>query len=297
MILANKYEILKRISEGSFGSVYKAKNIRTGELVAIKIERKNDNNINTIKSEAKIYQYLAKQHGFPQLKWYGTTDQFNYLVINLLVCSLTKLTKIQGSLSLKTILLIGIQLIQRIETLHSKYLLHRDIKPDNFLLGSNNTFYLIDFGFCKRYEHDGKHIEEQQSINMSTKTIIGTANFVSLNVHKGIEPSRRDDLESCIYILFYMFLSTTTNINSNLNWFNIKDLKLIVNLKQQLTNTMDQIIPIDELVPIFIKDLLKNVRALSFKEEPKYSCLINILEKVFKENNIINDGIYDWNKK
>ena len=286
MILANKYEILKRISEGSFGSVYKAKNIRTGELVAIKIERKNDNNINTIKSEAKIYQYLAKQHGFPQLKWYGTTDQFNYLVINLLVCSLTKLTKIQGSLSLKTILLIGIQLIQRIETLHSKYLLHRDVKPDNFLLGSNNTLYLIDFGFCKRYEHDGQHIEET---NKNTATLIGTANFVSLNVHKGIEPSRRDDLESCIYILFYMFLTIDAKSNSNLNWFNIKDLKKMVNLKEQLTNTTDQI------VPSFIKKMLDNVRALSFKEVPNYGYLIDILEKVFKENNIINDGVYKWN--
>jgi serine/threonine protein kinase len=290
MILANKYEILKRISEGSFGSVYKAKNIRTGELVAIKIEHKNDNNINTIKSEAKIYQYLAKQHGFPQLKWYGTTDQFNYLVINLLVCSLTKLTKIQGYLRLKTILLIGIQLIQRIETLHSKYLLHRDVKPDNFLLGPNNTLYLIDFGFCKRYEHDGLHIEEKQhDSNKNTATIIGTANFVSLNVHKGIEPSRRDDLESCIYILFYMFLSIDTNINSNLNWFNIKDQKKMVNLKEQLTNSIDQ------HVPTFIKEMLNSVRNLSFKEAPNYGYLIDILETVFKENNIINDGIYEWN--
>lgn len=289
MILANKYEILKRISEGSFGSVYKAKNIRTGELVAIKIERKNDNNINTIKSEAKIYQYLAKQHGFPQLKWYGTTDQFNYLVINLLVCSLTKLTKIQGSLSLKTILLIGIQLIQRIETLHSKYLLHRDVKPDNFLLGSNNILYLIDFGFCKRYEHDGQHIDETTK---NTDTLIGTANFVSLNVHKGIEPSRRDDLESCIYILFYMFLTIDSNINSNLNWFNIKDLKKMVNLKEQLTNSKDQN---DQFVPTFIKKMLDNVRNLSFNEAPNYGYLIDILEKVFKENNIINDGVYKWN--
>jgi serine/threonine protein kinase len=286
MILANKYEILKRISEGSFGSVYKAKNIRTGELVAIKIERKNDNNINTIKSEAKIYQYLAKQHGFPQLKWYGTTEQFNYLVINLLVCSLTKLTKTQDYLTLKTILLIGIQLIQRIETLHSKYLLHRDIKPDNFLLGSNNTLYLIDFGFCKRYEHNGQHIEDS---NKTTSTLIGTANFVSLNVHKGIEPSRRDDLESCIYILFYMFLSIDTNKNSNLNWFNIKELKKMVNLKKQLTNSMDP------FIPTFIKKMLDSVRSLSFKEAPNYGYLIDILEKVFKENNIINDGIYNWN--
>jgi hypothetical protein len=89
-----------------------------------------------------------------------------------------------------------------------------------------------------------------------------------------------------------MFLSIDTNINSKLNWFNIKDLKKMVNLKEQLTNTMD---PIDSVVPTFVKKMLDNVRALSFKEAPNYGHLIDILEKVFKENNIINDGIYNWN--
>ena len=89
-----------------------------------------------------------------------------------------------------------------------------------------------------------------------------------------------------------MFLSIDTNKNSNLNWFNIKDLKKMVNLKEQLTNSMDQI---NQNVPTFIKKMLDNVRALSFKEAPSYGYLIDILEKVFKENNIINDGVYKWN--
>lgn len=276
MILANKYELLNKISEGSFGSVFKAKNIRTNEFVAIKIERKNENNINTLKIEAKIYQYLAKEHGFPRLKWYGTDYQINYLVINLLVCSLTKLTKVYGSLQLKTVLTLGIQLIKRMETLHSKYLLHRDIKPDNFLLDNNNVLYLIDFGLCKRYEFDGTHMEERQI----GSTVIGTMNFVSLNVHNGIEPSRRDDLESCIYIILFMLLG-------KLEWFNIRDKNAMAQMKQQLTNNIHPI--------SFIQEMLVYVRKLTFKEMPDYDYLINILEKVFKENGFVSDGVFEWN--
>jgi len=279
MILANKYELLTKISEGSFGSVFKAKNIRTNEFVAIKIERKNDNSINTLKIEAKIYQYLAKESGFPRLKWYGTDNQINYLVINLLVCSLTKLTKIYGSLQLKTVLTLGIQLIKRLETLHSKSLLHRDIKPDNFLLDTNNILYLIDFGLCKRYEYDGIHIEERQL----GSTVIGTINFVSLNVHNGIEPSRRDDLESSIYIILFMLLG-------KLEWFNTKDSNSMIRMKEQLTNPLK-----DHIQPIsFIQEMLVYIRNLTFKEIPNYGYLINILEKVFKENGFVSDGLFEW---
>jgi serine/threonine protein kinase len=272
MILANKYQILKKISEGSFGSVFKAKNIRTNELVAIKIEHKNENNINTLKTEAKIYQYLAKESGFPQLKWYGTDHQINYLVINLLVCSLTKLTKVYGSLNLKTVLILGIQIIKRLETLHNKCLLHRDIKPDNFLLDTNNTLYLIDFGLCKRYDHNGIHMEERQQ----GSTIIGTINFVSLNVHNGIEPSRRDDLESCVYIILFM-------LSGNVEWFDTKDRNTMFQMKQQLTTHFS-----------FIQEILVYVRNLSFKETPNYAYIINILEKVFKENDFVSDGVFEW---
>ncbi len=280
MILANKYELLTKISEGSFGSVFKAKNIRTNEFVAIKIERKNGNIINTLKTEAKIYQYLAKESGFPRLKWYGTDNQINYLVINLLVCSLTKLTKVYGSLQLKTVLTLGIQLIKRLETLHNKSLLHRDIKPDNFLLDNNNILYLIDFGLCKRYKFDEIHIEERQL----GSTVIGTMNFVSLNVHNGIEPSRRDDLESCIYIILFMLCG-------KLEWFNTNNRNEMVRMKEQLTNIQSFSFSFS-----FIQEMLVYVRKLTFKETPNYGYLINILEKAFKENGFVSDGLFEWIK-
>ena len=121
-MISNKYELIEKLNEGSFGQVFKGKHVRTGELVAIKIERKSANN--SLKNEAKIYQYLSKEPGFLHLKWYQTDEQYSYLVVDLLVCSLTRLVKVKGSLPLNIILQLGIQMIKRIETLHNKYLLH-----------------------------------------------------------------------------------------------------------------------------------------------------------------------------
>jgi serine/threonine protein kinase len=276
MILSNKYELLEKLNEGSFGQVYKAKNVRTGELVAVKIEQSSSTN--SLKNEARVYQYLLKEPGFPKIKWFGKEQHLTYLVVDLLVCSLTSLVKMKGPLPHKIILQIGIQMIKRIETLHGKYMLHRDIKPDNFMLDENKTVCLIDFGLCKRYDYDGIHIEEKQ-----ITSIIGSVNFVSLNIHKGIEPSRRDDVESCIYIILYLLL------NGELPWFKLKDkdkdkdkdkeinINKIVYLKEQLTNSDDH-----SLSP-FIKEMLLKSRQLAFNEEPNYSELINILENELKK--------------
>ena len=269
MILSNKYKLLEKLNSGSFGTVYKAKHVRTGELVAVKIEQSITTN--SLKNEARIYQYLLKETGFPKLKWFNKEDQLTYLVIDLLVCSLTTLVKMKGTLSHKIILQIGIQMIKRVETLHGKYMLHRDIKPDNFMLDRSKTLCLIDFGLCKRYDHDGTHIEEKH-----ITSIIGSVNFVSLNVHKGIEPSRRDDIESCIYIILYLLL------NGELPWTKDNEMKKEINinkivyLKEKLTN------PNDHSLSPFIKDMLVKIRKLAFNEEPNYGELINILERELK---------------
>ena len=237
-MLAHKYKLLAKLNQGSFGQVYKAENIRTGDLVAVKIEPKNGDQ-KSLKSEAKIYQYLAKLDGFPQLKWYGSTDKVTYLVTDLLDHSISDLVKKRGRLEMEVVLLLGKQMIQRLHILHNHFLLHRDIKPQNFMINiATNKLYLIDFGFCKRYNYDGDHIEKGTISN-----IIGTPNFVSINVHKGIEPSRRDDIESCIYIMIYMLFG-------KLFWEKETDFKKMCFKKEQLTNTEKP------LIPDFLKQLL-----------------------------------------
>jgi serine/threonine protein kinase len=276
-MISNKYNLIEKISEGSFGSVFKAENIRTKENVAIKFEIKMDN-IKSLKNEAKIYQYLGKINGFPQLKMFGTTDKVNYLVIDLLGNSLSNTILYFNKLSLKTTLIIGVQMINRIKVLHENQLLHRDIKPSNFLFGLEkdiNKLYLVDFGFSKRYIYNVTHIQEKKL----TK-IVGSLNFVSLNIHNYIEPSRRDDLESCIYIMLTMLLG-------KLVWFDKSNLNDIYKLKEQ-------IILLEE-VPSFIKNLLNYVRKMKFDETPDYNYIINIIIETFKTNLFENDDKFEWN--
>ena len=275
-MLANKYQLIQKINEGSFGTIYKAENIRTKELVAIKTELKF-NEYKSLKNEAKIYQYLGKLDGFPELKWFGTNDNTNYLVINLLGKSLVDIITYYKALSLKTVLILGIQIIQRIKVLHDKLLLHRDVKPSNFIFGTGsetNKLYLVDFGFSKRYDYNGKHIEEKK-----TQKIIGSLNFVSLNVHNLIEPSRRDDIESCIYIMLTMLFG-------RLEWFNKSDINEMYNLKVQISSIPE--------VPSFIKIILFYVRSISFDERPDYDYIIDLMVKEFNINGYKNNGKFEW---
>jgi len=276
-MLANKYILLEKINEGSFGTVFKAENNRTKEIVAIKFENKSEH-IKSLKNEAKIYQYLGRLDGFPQIKTFGTTDNVNYLVMDLLGKSLIDKIIYYKAFCLKTVLILGIQIFKRIQSLHEKCLLHRDIKPSNFVFGNGNEtnkLFLVDFGFSKRYDFNGKHIEEK-----NIRNIIGSPNFVSLNIHYNIEPTRRDDIESCIYIILTMLFG-------KLEWFNKTNMSEIINLKKQLLSIED--------VPSFIKIMLYYVRSMKFDEKPDYDYLINLIGKEFNKNKFKNDGKFEWN--
>ncbi len=255
-MIANKYNIIEKIGEGAFGAVYKGQNIRTKEYVAIKFEEKT-NEMRSLKNEAKIYQYLAStgSNGFPQLKWFGIYGEHRYLVLELLGQSLSSL----GTISVSNALAVGVQMIQLVQSLHNNYLLHRDIKPSNLLFGhKTNKLHLIDFGFSKRYKYDGVHIEKKRIHN-----IIGSTNFVSLNVHNLVEPSRRDDLESCIYVILTIIYNGLPWDNSELN------LNTIYLLKKQI---------VSKDIPDVIKTALEYVRLLEFEEEPDYNYLIQLLK-------------------
>jgi serine/threonine protein kinase len=256
-MIARKYKLIEKINEGSFGSIYKAENIRTKEMVAIKFENKSEQ-IKSLKNEARIYQYLGKLNGFPQLKTFGTTGDVNYLVMDLLGYSLVDVIK-NNELSLNMVLVLGIQIIQRIQSLHNNCLLHRDIKPSNFVFGNKdntNKLFLIDLGFAKRYDYNGIHIE-QKNINH----IIGSLNFVSINVHNHIEPSRRDDIESCIYVILTMLLG-------DLKWFKETDINKMALLKRNIIN---------DNIPTFIKKMLKYIRSIEFDATPDYDYIISLM--------------------
>jgi serine/threonine protein kinase len=140
-----------------------------------------------------------------------------------------------------------------------------------------NKLYLVDFGFCKRFNHDGKHIPEKKINN-----IIGSPNFVSLNIHRRIEPSRRDDIESCVYIILNMLFGKLEWINTN-------------NCNENMALLKHQLISVIE-VPSFIKIMLYYVRNMKFDETPDYEYLINLMLKVLDDNGYKNDNIFEWDQ-
>jgi hypothetical protein len=263
MITINKkYSLLEKIGEGSFGSIYRGQNLRTREYVAIKTEPiKNETKL--LKNESVIYQYLNNSLGIPSVKWFGKDDNNYYMIIDLLGKSLQQVKNNVNSFSLQLVLKMGIIIIKLLKSIHEKGLVHRDIKPENFLLGvkkEDKNIYIIDFGFCKSYLINNKHINIKK-----TKNLIGSNTYASINSHNFIELSRRDDLESLGYMLIYFYLDF-------LPW-QYMDCKLENN---KIIEEKKNIINKESLPDVFIQ-YMNYVRNLLFDEKPNYSFIINNL--------------------
>ncbi|MCJ7801852.1 MAG: casein kinase 1 family protein [Candidatus Marinimicrobia bacterium] len=264
-LVNRKYRLLDKIGGGSFGAVYKGQHIRTHEFVAIKVEP-IEGGIHLLKNESIIYQYLQHCVGVPSVKWFGKDEDNYYMVINLLGDSLQHVKTQKTTFSLKLTLQIGIQIVKLLKTIHDKGLVHRDIKPDNFLLGLNNdkhTIYIVDFGFCKTYMRDNCHIP-----NTRTKSLIGSLTYASTNAHKFSELSRRDDMESLGYMLLYFFLGVlpwqtlleTENSHSNL-----------IELKQKFVHLPE--------VPLVISEYMDYIKSLEFEDAPDYEKIVARFEE------------------
>jgi serine/threonine protein kinase len=141
------------------------------------------------------------------------------------------------------------------------------------LYDQTNKIFLLDFGFTKRYDYNGKHIPEKK-IN----SLIGSPNFVSLNIHNGTEPGRRDDIESCIYVIIYMLYGT-------LDWIG-KSMEEMIVFKTLLTNNSS--------LPVFFKNILLYVRNMQFSEIPNYEYLLHLLVDIFNQNGYKMDGQFEW---
>ncbi|KAG6582742.1 Casein kinase 1-like protein 11, partial [Cucurbita argyrosperma subsp. sororia] len=202
-IIGGKFKLGRKIGSGSFGELYLGTNVQTGEEVAVKLESAKTKHPQ-LHYESKLYMLLQGGTGVPHLKWFGVEGDYNVMVIDLLGPSLEDLFNYcNRKLSLKSVLMLADQLLNRVEYMHSRGFLHRDIKPDNFLMGLGrkaNQVYIIDYGLAKKYRdlQTHKHIPYRENKNLT-----GTARYASVNTHLGVEQSRRDDLESLGYVLMY----------------------------------------------------------------------------------------------
>jgi len=201
--VANKFRLGRKLGSGSFGEIFLGTHVQTNEEVAIKLESVKTKYPQLL-YESKLYRILQGGTGIPNVNWFGVEGDYNVLVMDLLGPSLEDLFSFcNRKLSLKTVLMLADQMINRVEYVHQKSFLHRDIKPDNFLMGlgkRTSQVYIIDFGLAKKYRDSATH---QHIPYREKKNLTGTARYASVNTHLGVEQSRRDDLESLGYVLMY----------------------------------------------------------------------------------------------
>ena len=281
----SKFRTIKKLGEGSFGKVYKAE--YNNEYFALKFENKTKGQ-SLLENEATIMTYL-KGPNIPLIKSYGYSGDYNILVMQLMDKSLEDIFNKRKKFSVKTTCMIGYQMVNVLQYIHDRHIIHRDIKPDNFVMGANENnahLYLLDFGLAKKYRSSRTLIQYPL---IKKKKLTGTARYASIHALEELEQSRRDDLESVGYVLMYF-------LRGGLPWQGLKirskedRYKKILEKKKQTSS--------EELCrgfPEEFREFVEYTRNLEYTETPDYDMLRNkFVNLVTKKKGESFDFIYDW---
>ena len=283
-VFFSKYRATKKLGEGSFGKVYKAE--YNGEEFAIKMELKSKEQ-NLLEGEATIMSYLRGQN-IPYIKSYGYSGNYNVLVMQLLDKSLEDLFNKYSKFSIKTTSMLGYQMVCILQYIHDRHIIHRDIKPDNFVMGANkynDRLYILDFGLAKKYRSSRTLIQYPY---IKKKKLTGTARYASIHALEAYEQSRRDDLESVGYVLMYF-------LRGELPWQGLKvrskedRYKRILEKKKEISS--------EDLCFGFPNEFFQFVdytKNLKYEENPDYDMLKKLFLDVIRKRKEKMDYIYDW---
>lgn len=280
------YRVGRKIGSGSFGCLYEGVDPR-GREVAIKLEPANTKHPQLL-YEARIVKLLQGGIGIPACYWYGLEGEWHAMVMERLGHSLEDLfNACQRVFSLSTVLQLGIQMLDRLAYVHQRNCIHRDVKPDNFLVGRHgdgNCVYLIDFGLAKKYrDAQGKHIAYKEGKNLT-----GTARYASLATHLGVEQARRDDLEGLGYVLLYF-------LRGSLPWQGLKATsKRDKYCKITHTKMSVDLHALCAGLPQCFTVYMTYCRALHFGDPPNHSYLRGLFVEALQQQPKAQRNVFDW---
>jgi serine/threonine protein kinase len=280
------FQTSNRIKTNSISNIFKGINKKSNEEIIIKIISEKTEFHNLI-HEYSILKNFQECENFPKIFYYSKNEENIILITNYLGKNLEELIKIEPTkhFSLKTTLMLSIKIIEIIKIFHEKNYIHRNIKPENFLIGKSNLskLNLIGFNLSKHYKKNNIHISYKNN-----KSLIGTLRFSSIYSHFGFEQSRRDDLISLGYMIIYF-------IKGNLPWIGIKS----KNIKEKINRIKEKKIEVTpnilcQNINFNIQSFFDYVLKLKFSETPNYEFLINLFLEDLKIHNFNNDLIFDW---
>ncbi|OAL53546.1 kinase-like protein [Pyrenochaeta sp. DS3sAY3a] len=279
VLVGDKYQLDRRLGRGAYGEVYLGHDLDSGEEVALKLEY-HEVDPSQLQNEVEIYKKLDQGRGIPRFYWLGYDCEFTIMAFELLGPSLEDLFNYcSRKFSLKTVLLLADQLISRFQYIHSKGFIHRDVKPNNLLMGigtQGNTVYTTDIGLAKEIEDPHRY--------RYTYPMVGTPRYASINALLGKEQSPRDDMESLGYVLLYF-------LKGSLPWQGLKckpeeKEKMILKMKQQATGS-----GLFHNVPVEFKkyfELISSDKSLSYRK------LRRLFSDLFHRQNFHYDNVFDW---
>lgn len=264
-MLINKYEILSNISKGEFGKVLKVS--YNDRVYAVKYGAPEE-----IKYELQIYMQLKYINNISSIYDVFEYDNKMYMVLDLYNMTLVdyKSLNYNSENYIERCFAFIRDLILVVKSLHIYNIIHRDLKPSNICIDSNDKLFLIDFGLSKVYKYNKIHNPETK-----IRSLIGSINFSSLNVINLTSPSRRDDIESILYILFYLIINKITYTSYDaIDNVQKKNIDIIIELLQNNNTNIDSKYVMNY---IFIERVFKYVRRLKYNQEPNYEYIIELI--------------------
>lgn len=275
-IIGDRFQRIDFIGQGNCGRVFLALDLEDSSYIALKVDTSDLKSL--LENEKNILTTLHNCSGVPKLISYGETPDYNYLALQLLgPCLEDKFIECQRKFPFMDFINYSRQLISIIETIHNYGVIHRDIKPRQIVLGPANNktqVYLIDFGISMKYK-ESNHIEYSEN-----NSFIGTCNYCSINTHKGIQQSRRDDLETFCYVLAYFYTGTLPWFKDKTTDAEIANMKIGTSGKDLFGSAAKDLV-----------DIFKYVKSLKFDDEPDYDYVKDKLNQL-KHKFTVESRIY-----